>query len=74
MPKKVSCDADPAGLEDCDGRVAAQCRKICGLDGLVLQCEPNAGRKPCIQTKDPIEEPWPELLVPHLQTYLSDQL
>ncbi len=25
-----------------------------------------------IKTKDPIEEPWPEMLVPHLQTYLAD--
>jgi integrase/recombinase XerD len=24
------------------------------------------------KTKDPIEEPWPEMLVPHLQTYLAD--
>jgi integrase len=24
------------------------------------------------KTKDPIEEPWPEILVPHLQTYLAD--
>jgi integrase len=23
------------------------------------------------KTKDPIEEPWPEMLVPHLQTYLA---
>jgi hypothetical protein len=26
------------------------------------------------KTKDPIEEPWPEMLVPHLQTYLADHL
>ena len=24
------------------------------------------------KTKNPIEEPWPEMLVPHLQTYLAD--
>jgi hypothetical protein len=24
------------------------------------------------KTRDPIEEPWPEMLVPHLQTYLAD--
>jgi integrase len=24
------------------------------------------------KTKDPIEKPWPEMLVPHLQTYLAD--
>jgi integrase/recombinase XerD len=24
------------------------------------------------KTKDPIDEPWPEMLVPHLQTYLAD--
>ena len=24
------------------------------------------------KTKDPIEEPWPEMLVPHLETYLTD--